>query len=54
MNGEFDLKNAYLLAIDEYLEAFDFHDKWIWKLKTLPKEIALTLRKALPMFFGTA
>ena len=37
MNGEFDSKNAYLLAIDEDPEAPDFHGKWIWKLKTLPK-----------------
>nr|POF02761.1 hypothetical protein CFP56_25121 [Quercus suber] len=25
LNGEFDSKNAYLLAIDEDLEALDFH-----------------------------
>lgn len=37
LNGDFDPKNAYLLAIDENLEAPDFHGKWIWKLSTLPK-----------------
>ena len=37
LNGEFDSRNAYLLAIDENLETPDFHGKWIWKLQTLPK-----------------
>ena len=37
LNGEFNPRNAYLLAIDENLEAPDFHGKWIWKLQTLPK-----------------
>lgn len=37
LNGEFDPKNTYLLAVDENLEAPDFHGKRIWKLQTLPK-----------------
>ena len=37
INGEFDSRNAYLLAIGEDLSANDFHGKWVWKIKTLPK-----------------
>ncbi|KAF3944339.1 hypothetical protein CMV_029181 [Castanea mollissima] len=48
LNGDFDSRNAYLLAIDENLEAPDFHGKWIWKLQTLPK-IKLFLWKCLHM-----
>ena len=29
LNGEFDSRNAYLLAIDENLKRLDFHGKWI-------------------------
>ena len=34
--GDFDLKSAYLLAIDSMGDA-PFKGQWIWKLKTLPK-----------------
>ena len=37
INGEFDSRNAYLLAIGEDLSATDFLGKWVWKVKTLPK-----------------
>ena len=46
LNGDFDPRNAYLLAIDENLEASDFHGKWIWKLQILPK-IKIFLWKCL-------
>ena len=36
-NGEFDSKNAYLLAIGENPESPDFHGKWLWKLNMPPK-----------------
>nr|POE61120.1 putative ribonuclease h protein [Quercus suber] len=48
LNGEFDPKNAYLLAIDDNLETSDFHGKWIWKLQSLPK-IKIFLWKCLHM-----
>ena len=48
LNGEFDSRNAYLLAIDENLETPDFHGKWIWKLQTLPT-IKMFLWKCLHM-----
>ena len=37
INGEFDARNAYLLAVGEDLNANDFHGKWVWKISTLPK-----------------
>lgn len=46
MNGEFDSKNAYMLAIGEDTHTPDFHGKWIWKLATLPK-IQIFLWKCL-------
>lgn len=36
-NGGFNPKNAYLLAVGEDLKVLDFSGKWLWKLKTLPK-----------------
>ena len=36
INGEFDSRNAYLLAIGDDLNASDFLVKWAWKVKTLP------------------
>ena len=48
LNGEFDSRNVYLLAIDENLEASNFRGKWIWKLQTLPK-IKMFLWKCLHM-----
>ena len=36
INGEFDSRNAYLLAIGDDLSASDFLVKWAWKVKTLP------------------
>jgi len=48
LNGEFDSRNAYVLAIDENLEILDFHGKWIWKIHTLPK-IKIFLWKCLHM-----
>lgn len=35
-NGDFDLKTAYLLALEPEMEA-PFRGKWIWKLKTLAR-----------------
>ena len=52
LNGKFDSRKAYLLAIDENLETPYFHGKWIWKLQTLPKiKIFLwkCLHKSLPV-----
>ena len=34
---EFEMKNAYLLAINENLETQEFAGKWLWKLCTLSK-----------------
>ena len=48
LNGEFNSRNAYLLAIDENLETPNFHGQWIWKLQTLPK-IKMFLWKCLHM-----
>ena len=45
ISGNFDQKNAYLLAIGEE-DAPDFEGKWIWKLKILPK-IQIFLWKCL-------
>ena len=36
-NGEFDLKSAYFLAINDDLSIQDFVGMWLWKLCTLPK-----------------
>ena len=46
INGEFESRNAYLLAVGEDLSANDFHGKWVWKIKTLPK-IQILLWKCL-------
>ena len=46
INGEFESRNAYLLAVGEDLSANDFHGKWAWKIKTLPK-IQIFLWKCL-------
>lgn len=45
LNGNFDPRNAYLLAVGEKGTP-DFEGKWIWKLKTLPK-IQVLLWKCL-------
>lgn len=36
-SGEFNPKNAYLIATREDLNKPEFGAKWIWKLCTLPK-----------------
>lgn len=36
-NGDFDSKNAYLLAIGENPKCLNFHGKWLWKLNMPPK-----------------
>ncbi|KAL0011948.1 hypothetical protein SO802_007056 [Lithocarpus litseifolius] len=45
LNGGFDPKNAYLLAVGDEGSP-EFKGKWIWKLKTLPK-IQMFLWKCL-------
>ena len=37
LKGEFDSKNAYMLALDLSPNDHKFAGNWVWKLKTLPK-----------------
>lgn len=45
-SGEFDTKNSCMLATGVDPHTPDFHEKWIWKLATLPK-IQIFLWKCL-------
>ena len=48
--GSFDLKSAYLLAIDPLLDPV-FQGRWIWKLDTLPR-IQIFLWKCMHQSIG--